>query len=502
MPVISRGFDSATNTPKALGIFGDDAVEISEEFTSNFSFHFRAFRTINEFKESFKFNSEFGAPIVNSINLNAALEVSRSLSLDQDVLIYVMHVCGVRKRVTANIMEDKFEADTHFQHARNELHQNASLFCSKYGDSFVKRILYGGEVALVILFKRSMLEKSKHLLEELHVNVTKGVNLQQAIELLSNSAFSRLDCEIYTQAKGFTAAQLPPSDPQKFIELSAWLANFSEKFYNTTAESFQTPVGYEVESYSNILPLETKAVVENTAIRSKYFSAIARCTNVIEYYIRYYQWSGNSELQEVFLLRQQLIADVKVIFDAKIDLTDPLILHAIDGLKKIIQDLNGVEIMPRLIHEFTSDDLSRNMASTLGSFEEKRISPSFQLPILPEEILIDGFMFEVSKDNDKPLRGNLSLLYSFNRTVPFGDASHVIASHINLDTKSHAVIPPDLSDDPRLNNVNFAYHLELRRSRSGAPYAFGCMRPCLKSENDFTVKTYMINKKPAPILQV
>lgn len=504
---VGKGYDSAKKIEKPLSAFGD-SLEIVEQLAASFDFSLRIYNSTWGYDNSsmFSLSTGLGIPFVAGPNIRGALEVSRTLSTDQNILIYVLHVRGVRKQLSAVLDQPAFATDIQFQEAKNELRTNPDDFCSKYGDAFVKTAFCGGEVALVIKFDKKAIESSRQIIHDLVVRLPNSVDLTAAIKLLRNQEYRDLKCEIYTHTTGFTAEQLPPADPQKFADLSGWLTAFAEKFHNIPVEAFQTVVGIEVESYGVIIPEETVAIQENTAIRARYFFALFRCRMAIEFYITYYHWVGNVEELNTFDLKRQELENIKAIFDIKQNLSGPVALKTVAALKVMIEELNAVVIPPKLVDEFKSTDLGRNISSQRVNAEQ-RISPTFKLPSFPDELGPDYFIVEVSKGTDtnkirpSPLVGQLSLLYSWNDRVPFDGVSFPIATHINLG-ESHASIPPNLNDNSQLTAVTLAYHLQVRRS-AGLAALSSCVRPCVGTgEEEFLVRTYVVGKRPGPIMPI
>lgn len=487
MTTLGNGYDSVQKKEKPLGIYG---ASLSTEVTQTNSFNFSSsiFRSSEDYKRKSSSELSLDLPVAESINLKAALDFSSELSRDQDSVIYVINVQGIRRIERARIDQEKFAIDAKFTAAKAELHDGPYDFFSKYGDAYISEVSYGKEIAVIIKFKKKSYEKLQRLGINVDANLAGVGNLNQAVEFLKELNNNQLECEIFTQTKGFAPEQLPPINTSNFADLADWLKRFEITFNTIPSEGFTVPVAYKVESYSSIIPAETVALMDNVAIKARYVFAIQRCKQAIEFYKKYFAWVNDDTNVNYIQELDDKLEGIKSTLNNKQNFNTEQAISAIEALKKLINDLNAINIAPKLIDSFKNSQLSRNIYD--GNAGTKRqISPPFQIPLSPEQSS-DYVTFEVK--SDAPLKGDLSLCYSLDKRVGYNDGTHSLARHINVGMPTQTAVPPEL--DKKTDALLFAFHYDSQKGGFGE--AFNC---CGYRPEQFTVNTYMGCRKPATI---
>ncbi len=495
MAEIGNGFDSATHKEKPLSIFSN-SLKTQKEPYIKFDFSSFIYRNTADYLRKLAASSALSAGASQSMSLTAALEFSSDLRRNQDDLIYVIHICGIRQKESSSINEAAFETDPQIAQARNLLKERPMDFWNKYGDSYISSIYYGKEVAIVINFKKDSAANIQKQAINLEAKFADIGNLKQAVDFLKSLSKNDLKCEIFIQAKGFDPDQLPPSDPSSFGELSKWLSDFEKNFSQINPNQINTPIGFDAEAYTVIFPREAMPVVAHGELKGKYMQAIHRCNQVADFYIAYYNWLGDYNSANDFSLKKEALGRIKATIEKRSTSLDPSVVQASNALAQIIVSLNEAKIDPKLVNSFLGVELSGNISD--GDIKTRQqISKSFQIAELPPG---DGANFTFKINNSAPLKGKLSFFYSLDKKVGYNSGSHRIASEISPNTVNKAELPSSI-DKNKIQDIYFAYHYDQfipgtwERIRRHLPGYSG-------EHEDFSVETYLGSRKPAPILSI
>lgn len=495
MADIGNGFDSATHKEKPLSIFGN-SLKTQKEPYIKFDFTSFIYRNTADYLRKLAASSSLSAIASQSVSLTAALEFSNDLRRNQDDLIYVIHICGVRQKASTTINEAGFDNDPQIKQARKLLTERPMDFWNKYGDSYISSVYYGKEVAIVINFKKSSAEDIQKRDIKLETKFADIGNLKQAVEFLKSLSKNDLKCEIFIQAKGFDPEQLPPSDPDNFAELAEWLSSFEKTFSKIDPEHVTTPIGYDAESYTVIFPREAMPVVAHGELKGKYMQAIQRCNQVADFYIAYYNWLGDYNTANDFGLKKEALARIKATLEKRSTSVDPSVVQASTTLSQIIMSLNEAKIDSKLVNSFLGEELSSNVTDN-DIKTRQQVSKSFQIAELPPG---DGANFTFKINNSAPLKGKLSFFYSLDKKVGYNSGSHRIASEITPKTINRADLPASIDKD-KIQDIYFAYHYD-----QFIPGTWDRIRKHLPGytgpKEDFSVETYLGGRKPAPILSI
>ncbi|HSX20481.1 MAG TPA: hypothetical protein VLG38_05095 [Gammaproteobacteria bacterium] len=492
MPNLGDGYDSATRKPKILSIFSKVATQKSPALSFNFSSSI--YRSTDDYLKNLSASSNLEVPINSSMSLGAALQFSSDLKRSQDDTIYVIHVSGIRQRESIDLKPNTFASDAQYVNAVTELKSNPYDFCGRYGDSLISAVLYGRDAAITIRFKQATAEDVKKGHVNIEAKFAQVANLDQAIDLLRSQQANNLKCEIYIQARGFEPGQLPAATPGNFAELATWLGAFQTSFNTIPTTDFTTPVGYEFESYGIVLGDIANVVVEKSELRAKYFFAIKRCDDALDYYGKYFTWMDDIPHSNQIDLKKQELDRIKNTLDKKFNPQDPEVITAASDLNTLIKYINEVKIGTKLVNTFSANDLGRDQLDR-DPFTEQRISPSFQLNDLPPG---DATSFTFSFNEGSRLSSNLSFYWSLDSGVGYNGGSHRIASQIAPGSPSVANMPSGINTD-QLGGLHYAFHYD--RTRKSAWEALcACIPGCSKAEDVFTVETRIGGRQLPAIL--
>lgn len=490
MSKLGNGFDSALRKEKPLSIFSSSASSRKEPYIK-FDFSSFVYHNTEDYIRQLSANSTFSSLFTagGAASLNAAMEFSNDLSRNQDDLIYVINILGVRQSDTVTLNEEKFEQDLKLQNARVLLNENPNEFWEKYGDSYISQVLYGRSVVIVIKFKKAVAEEIKKREIKLDAKIENVATLKEAVKFLKGLSKNDLKCEIYIQSKGFTPEQLPPSEPIDFSELADWLNEFEENFSKINPSEVNMPVGFEYESYGSIFPTEAKPMLEYAELRGRYMLALSRSQQAVDYYINYYKWLGNYHKANEFHLIKDELFIIKQTLERYSKTSDPAVIDALEKLREINKGLKATKLEGKLINKFNSSELSGNI--TDGDIRTiQRVSPSFQLPELPPG---DNASFTFKINNSKPIKGDLSFHYSLHKNVPPNSGSHRIASEILPNTIKQVEVPQIVKE--KQDDLYFAYQYKTIES------GWESVRQHFSSHDEvFDVETYLVGKKPVGAL--